>query len=103
MVAASRITCVLAWRSRLARAGSSIKFDLIIFCSHGSMQSMENKMTRREMGLLLGGLGMASAQAEEKKPGTIHFDVDYKTKPERIYQALLDVKQFSAFSGLPAE
>jgi activator of HSP90 ATPase len=64
---------------------------------------MENNMTRREMGLLLGGLGIASAQAEEKKPGTIHFDVDYKTKPERIYQALLDAKQFSAFSGLPAE
>jgi activator of HSP90 ATPase len=67
------------------------------------MQSMENKMNRRKMGLLLGGLGIASAQAQEKKPGTIHFDVDYKAKAERIYQALLDAKQFSAFSGLPAE
>jgi activator of HSP90 ATPase len=65
---------------------------------------MENKVTRRHLGLLFGGLGAISTHAQSTKPGTtIHFDVDYKTKPEKIYQALLDAKQFSAFSGLPAE
>ena len=33
----------------------------------------------------------------------IHQEVDFKATPERVYQALTDAKQFSAFSGLPAE
>lgn len=33
----------------------------------------------------------------------IHQEVDFKTTPERIYEALTDAKQFSAFTGLPAE
>jgi activator of HSP90 ATPase len=54
------------------------------------------------MGLMLASLGIAQAQTQE--PGsTIHFDVDYKTTPERIYHVLLDAKQFKACSGLPAE
>jgi len=62
---------------------------------------MEQQVTRR---LILGCLAIAPARAQTQKPGTtIHFDVDYKTTPERIYQALLDAKQFKAFSGLPAE
>ncbi len=34
---------------------------------------------------------------------SIHQEVDFKATPERVYQALTDAKQFSAFSGLPAE
>lgn len=65
---------------------------------------MDNLVTRRRMSLILGSLGIASAQAQTQKPGTtIHFDIDYKTTPERIYQVLLDAKQFQACSGLPAE
>jgi len=56
------------------------------------------------MGLMLGGFTTVAARAQTQKPGTtIHFEVDYKTTPERIYQVLLDAKQFKAFSGLPAE
>jgi uncharacterized protein YndB with AHSA1/START domain len=29
----------------------------------------------------------------------IHKEVDLKTSPQRVYEALLDAKQFSAFSG----
>ena len=29
----------------------------------------------------------------------IHQEVNFKTSPQRIYEALLDAKQFSAFSG----
>jgi activator of HSP90 ATPase len=54
------------------------------------------------MGLMLASLGIAQAQTQ-KSGSTVHFDVDYKTTPERIYHVLLDAKQFKACSGLPAE
>jgi activator of HSP90 ATPase len=35
---------------------------------------------------------------------SIHQEVDFETNPQRIYEALLDSKQFSAFTGgAPAE
>jgi activator of HSP90 ATPase len=34
---------------------------------------------------------------------SIHEDVDFKASPERIYEALLDEKQFSAFTGAAAQ
>jgi uncharacterized protein YndB with AHSA1/START domain len=33
----------------------------------------------------------------------IHQAVDFKAKPQRVYDALTDAKHFSAFSSLPAE
>jgi activator of HSP90 ATPase len=33
----------------------------------------------------------------------LHYDIDFKPSPQRIYAALLDAKQFAAFSGMPAE
>jgi uncharacterized protein YndB with AHSA1/START domain len=33
----------------------------------------------------------------------IHQEVEFKTSPQRVYEALLDAKQFSAFTGAPAE
>jgi activator of HSP90 ATPase len=61
-------------------------------------------ITRRQMSLILGSLGAASAHAQPQKPGTtIHFEVEYKTTPDRIYDVLLDTKKFAACSGLPAE
>ena len=65
---------------------------------------MDNSVTRRRLSMMLGSLGIASAQVPTQKPGSaIHFEVDYKTPPQRIYQVLLDAKQFQACSGLPAE
>src|SRR5258708_1665647 len=65
---------------------------------------MHRRITRRRMSLTLGILGCASASAQSKKPGTtIHHEIDYKILPERIYKALLDPKQFAAFSGDTAE
>jgi activator of HSP90 ATPase len=34
---------------------------------------------------------------------TIHQEVDFQVGPQRLYEALLDSKQFSAFSGRPAQ
>ena len=50
------------------------------------------------------------SMAMQQKPTTaanqartsIHYDIDFKPSPQRIYAALLDAKQFAVFSGLPA-
>jgi activator of HSP90 ATPase len=34
---------------------------------------------------------------------SIHQELDFKASPERIYDALLDEEQFSAFNGTPAQ
>lgn len=36
-------------------------------------------------------------------PNAIHQDIEFQAPPQRIYAALLDAKQFSAFTGAPAE
>src|SRR5215469_11203035 len=33
----------------------------------------------------------------------IRQEIEFKTNPQRVYDALLDAKQFSAFTGAPAE
>jgi activator of HSP90 ATPase len=34
---------------------------------------------------------------------SLHYQADFKPGPQRIYEALLDSKQFAAFTGVPAE
>jgi activator of HSP90 ATPase len=36
-------------------------------------------------------------------PNAIHQEIEFKASPHRVYEALLDAKQFSAFTGAPAE
>jgi activator of HSP90 ATPase len=65
---------------------------------------MNKNMTRRKITFVLGGLATISAQAQIQKPSTsIHQEVDFKTTPGRIYEVLLDAKQFSAFTKDAAE
>jgi activator of HSP90 ATPase len=78
--------------------------------------------TRRQIivggALGLGGLaagaklwGQTPQPAMKEAPSTpanagrtsLHQEVAIKAAPQRIYEALLDSKQFAAFSGLPAE
>jgi activator of HSP90 ATPase len=55
--------------------------------------------------------GQAQQQSMKETPSTaanekrtsIHLEAEYKAAPQRIYEALLDSKQFAAFSGFPAE
>lgn len=50
--------------------------------------------------------GTVSGQGNKVGPSDsikIHQEIDFKASPQRIYQALLDAKQFAAFSGRPAE
>jgi len=45
----------------------------------------------------------AGPAATDDTSTSIHQEIDLKGSPQRIYEALLDSKQFSAFSGAPAE
>jgi activator of HSP90 ATPase len=56
--------------------------------------------------------GKIPQQPEMKeKPGTaanqsrtfLHQEINFKASPQRIYETLLDSKQFAAFTGMPAE
>jgi activator of HSP90 ATPase len=65
---------------------------------------MNEKVTRRGLGLVLGGLAALPAAAQANKPGTtIHQEIDFNAPPERIYKILLDAKLFSAFTKGPAQ
>jgi activator of HSP90 ATPase len=68
---------------------------------------MDKKLTRRQMSLVLGALGAASAHAQTNRTGagktSIHQTIDFKATPARIYEVLLDAKQFSAFTKDTAE
>jgi activator of HSP90 ATPase len=52
----------------------------------------------------------AQAPSMAQKPSTasnqsrtsIHYEIDFHPTPQRLYEAILDQKQFAAFSGLPA-
>jgi activator of HSP90 ATPase len=59
-------------------------------------------MTKRHAcgALALGILTTAWAAAQ---PVVIHYELDLKVAPQRVYEALLDTKQFSALTGAPAE
>src|SRR6266705_4589692 len=49
----------------------------------------------------LTALWTVSAQSE--KSITIHQEIEFNASPQQLYEALLDSKQFTEFSGRPAE
>jgi activator of HSP90 ATPase len=62
-------------------------------------------------GLAAGSARALTQQGMKEVPSTgadkartyLHQEVDFKASPHRIYEILLDSKQFAAFSGEPAE
>ena len=51
--------------------------------------------------LCLNLLPIASAQSD--KSITIHQEIEFNASPQQLYETLLDSKQFTEFSGRPAE
>jgi activator of HSP90 ATPase len=45
----------------------------------------------------------APTAAANQARTSLHQEVDFKANPQRIYELLLDSKQFAAFTGMPAE
>jgi activator of HSP90 ATPase len=66
-----------------------------------------NNLTRRRMSMLIGTAGIAAttpAQPQAKKSSTsIHQEEEFKAAPTRIYEILLDGKQFGAFTADTAD
>jgi activator of HSP90 ATPase len=92
------VPCSNGTRRRFATAPAEMRSEM------ASVQFMLATVTRRQAILLLGGAAVVSIQAQTGKPATaIHQEVDFQVPPERIYKALLDAQQFSAFTGLSAE
>src|SRR6266699_2641428 len=48
-------------------------------------------------------LRIPSSADDPLKSITIHQEIDFTASPQRVYEALLDAKQFTAFSIRPAE
>jgi activator of HSP90 ATPase len=86
-----------------------------------TLGTRDNAPTRRQViagaaivfgGLAAGAEALAQAPqpAMQEAPSTaanqkrtfLHQEVDFKASPQRIYEVLLDSKQFAAFTGLPA-
>jgi activator of HSP90 ATPase len=44
-----------------------------------------------------------TSKGAERMLTSLHQEIDFKGSPQRIYAALLDSKQFSSFSGEPAQ
>ncbi len=84
--------------------------------------NMRNASTRRQLiaGVVMGFGGLAAgrnvwAQTQQQQnvkeaPSTatnqahtsLHQEIELKASPQRIYEILLDSKQFAAFTGMPA-
>jgi activator of HSP90 ATPase len=62
------------------------------------MQFMQRAATRRQAILILAGAASMPGQTG-KSHTTIHQEVDYKVAPSRVYEILLDAKQFSAVTN----
>ncbi len=52
---------------------------------------------------ILAFIALRVAFAQSDQSIIIHQEVDFDAPPERLYEALLDTKQFAAFSGRAAE
>ncbi len=86
---------------------------------NSSIYALDGSTTRRQMiiraGIGFGSLTLSSVvwgqEATKEKPATaanrkrtsLHQDVELSCAPQRIYDALLDSKQFATFSGQPAD
>jgi activator of HSP90 ATPase len=66
---------------------------------------MEIRITRRKVSLLAGGIALIPASAQSLKPGgsVIHQEIDFAAPPSRIYEVLLDARQFAAATKDTAE
>lgn len=78
-----------------------------------AMSLDERRPSRRELMLESLGLGVIPtmllapaaglADADPSRDGVIHQEVDFEASPERVYKALMNDREFRAFSGADAK
>jgi activator of HSP90 ATPase len=74
--------------------------------TNGTALAVATLPSRRRLlagSIALGAAASALTAAPPSADASIHQEVDFKAGPQRIYEALLDEKQFSAFSGTAAQ
>jgi activator of HSP90 ATPase len=47
-------------------------------------------------------MGQQPAEKSADPRTSIHYELDFKSTPQRFYDAIVDQKQFAAFTGMPA-
>jgi activator of HSP90 ATPase len=47
-------------------------------------------------------MGQQPAENSNAARTSIHYEIEFKASPQRLYDAIMDQKQFTAFSGMPA-
>ena len=61
-------------------------------------------MSRSYISIVMVGLNsLAIVSAQSDKSITIHQEIDFSASPQQLYEALLDAKHFTEFSGRAAE
>jgi activator of HSP90 ATPase len=78
---------------RQAIAGAVIAFGGVTASSLAWAGAQQPKPAMKE----------APSKSENQARTTIHEEVMFEASPQRLYDALLDSKQFAAFSGMPAD
>jgi len=92
----------LGWR-HVTTISSARLASVLRACCNSSR--MDHGLSRRRVAFVLGGgFAALSAPAQTQKHGTtIHQEVDFDAPPARLYEVLLDAKQFSALTMDSAE
>jgi activator of HSP90 ATPase len=102
------------------RKESKFRFEEEIMIEETNTQRRAGAPTRRQViargAMALAGVAVSAArgeaqQAMPEKQSTgadntktyLHQEIDLKASPHRIYEILLESKQFAAFTGMPAE
>src|SRR6202035_1501783 len=60
-------------------------------------------MVTKRIVMGIAGTALALCSLIATEPLTIHHEVEFRASPQRIYKALLDSKQLSAFTARPAQ
>jgi activator of HSP90 ATPase len=91
-----------------------------LFKIEETLKSMSKPLTRRKAiaavtialgAIVTGNRSDGQQSATEEKPSTganrlrtsVHYEIDLKAPPQRVFDVLFDSKQFAALTGLPAE
>jgi activator of HSP90 ATPase len=87
------------WSRRQMISGSAISVSglLVLFGqarAGGAERDKDKAGSSERNGNRSGGIDTSTS---------IHQEIDFKAAPERVYEALLDSKKFSAFTGMAAE
>ena len=80
------MVCQISRRRAVAGAAAGIALSALRFPGHGQQPAMEQ---------------MPSTAANHTRT-SLHQQIELSAAPERIFNVLLDSKQFAAFTGMPA-